>query len=97
MDSFINKINTLKKDIDFAIKNKYTIKIFYTDEINYDKDEINWKYPPYVIKNFITEKIIQEIINYFKNHTKYLIVMNFEGDNIVHKIPLNLPELNEND
>lgn len=95
MESFTKKISTFKKDIDFAIKNKYTIKIFYTDEINYDNNEINWKYPPYVVKNFITEKIIQEIINYFKNYTKFLIVMNFEGDNIVHKIPINLPNLNE--
>lgn len=95
MESFIKKISTFKKDIDFAIKNKYTIKIFYTDEINYDNNEINWKYPPYVVKNYITEKIIQEIINYFKNYTKFLIVMNFEGDNIVHKIPINLPNLNE--
>ena len=92
MDSFIKKINTFKKDIDFAIKNKYSIKIYYTDEINYEKNEIIWKYPPYIVKNYITDKIILEIINYFKNYTEYLIVMNFEGDNIVHKIPLNLPE-----
>ena len=32
MDSFSKKINALKNDIDFAIKNKYSIKIYYTDE-----------------------------------------------------------------
>ena len=92
MDSFSKKINNLKNDIDFAIKNKYSIKIYYTDEVSDENDKLNWKYPPYIVKNFVTDKIIQEIINYFKNYTDYLIVMNFEGDNIVHKIPLNLPK-----
>ena len=73
------------------MKNKYSIKIYYTDEIIEDADYINWKYPPYIVKNFITEKIINEIENYFKNFEYYLIVMHFEGDDIVHKIPLNLP------
>ena len=92
MDTF--KLNTKKfyKDIEFAIKNNYVIKIFYTKEINYDLDnKIIWKYPPYLVKNCIIEKIINEIDNYFKNSNDYLIVMYFEGDDIIHKIPLNLP------
>ena len=81
MDSFILKINSFKKDIEFAIKNKYSITINYTDEINYENNIVSWKYPPYIIKNFIADKIISEISNYFKNFDNYLIVMHFEGKN----------------
>ena len=81
-----------KNDIEFAIKNKYSIKIHYTDEIDYSNNDITWKYPPYAIKNYIIDKIILEIENYFKNSDNYLIVMYFEGDDIIHKIPLNLPK-----
>ncbi len=91
MSSFISQIEKFKNDIEFAIKNKYSIKIYYTDEINYNSSKIEWKYPPYIVKNYISDKIITEIDNYFKNFTNYLIVMYFEGDDIVHKIPLNLP------
>ena len=85
-------ISRFKSDIEFAIKNKYSIKIHYTDEIDYSKNNIIWKYPPYSIKNYIVDKIILEIENYFKNSENYLIVMYFEGDDIIHKIPLNLPK-----
>ena len=91
MNSFNLQVNKFKADINFAIKNKYSIKIYYTDEINDDTNNIYWKYPPYIVKNFITEKIIAEIESYFKNFSNYLIVMYFEGDDITHKIPLNLP------
>jgi len=77
--------------IEFALKNKYSIKIEYTDEINYDNNEIVWKYPPYYIKNFIIDKIIEEINNYFKNFDEMLIIMYFNNKDFVHKIPLNLP------
>ncbi len=84
-------LSRFKSDIEFAIKNKYSIKIHYTDEIDYQDNNIIWKYPPYIVKNYIIDKIILEIENYFKNSNNYLIVMYFEGDDIVHKIPLNLP------
>ena len=60
-------------------------------EINYDNNEIVWKYPPYYIKNFIIDKIIEEINNYFKNFDEMLIIMYFNNKDFVHKIPLNLP------
>lgn len=85
-------IQKFKTDLEFAIKNRYSIKIYYTDEIDVDKHIINWKYPPYIIKNFVVDKIISEIENYFRNSLDYLIVMYFEGDKIVHKIPINLPK-----
>ena len=91
MNSFNLQVNKFKSDINFAIRNKYSIKIYYTDELNDDTTNINWKYPPYIVKNYITEKIIAEIESYFKNFSNYLIVMYFEGDDITHKIPLNLP------
>jgi len=91
MNSFSLQVDKFKSDIDFAIRNKYSIKIYYTNEINDDTNNISWKYPPYIVKNFITEKIISEIESYFKNFNSYLIVMYFEGDDITHKIPLNLP------
>lgn len=91
MNSFNLQVNKFKTDINFAIKNKYSIKIYYTDEINDNTNNIIWKYPPYIVKNYITEKIITEIESYFKNFSNYLIVMYFEGDDITHKIPLNLP------
>lgn len=91
MNSFSLQVDKFRSDIDFAIKNKYSIKIYYTNEINDDTSNISWKYPPYIVKNFITEKIINEIESYFKNFNSYLIVMYFEGDDITHKIPLNLP------
>jgi|TARA_B100000886_G_C20126990_1_gene368296 hypothetical protein len=83
----------LKNDIDFAIKNKYSIKVYYTDNknINYNDSTINWLYPPYIVKNYVPEKIILEIESYFKNYNDLLIVMYFENDDIIHKIPLNLP------
>lgn len=81
-----------KKDIEFAIKNKYKIEVHYTDDIDYVNNNINWKYPPYQIKNFLIEKIVLEIENYFKNSNDHLIVMYFEGNNVIHKIPLNLPK-----
>ena len=84
-------IKNFKQEIEFAIKNRYSIKIYYTDEINFNKKKLDWKYPPYVIKNFDVDNIILEIENYFKNSLDYLIVMYFEGEDIVHKIPLNLP------
>ena len=96
MNTFISKINQFKNDIEFAIKNKYSIKIYYTTDIDYDNNSITWKYPPYIVKNYISEKIILEIDNYFKNFNDYLIVMYFEGDDIVHKIPLNLPNEQKN-
>ena len=89
-------IQKFKTDLEFAIKNRYSIKIYYTDEIDVDKHVINWKYPPYIIKNFVVDKIISEIENYFKNSLDYLIVMYFEGDKIVHKIPINLPNNKQN-
>ena len=91
MDSFILKIHSFKKDIEFAMKHKYSIIINYTDEIDYENNIVTWKYPPYIVKNFLADKIIYEIANYFKKFDNYLIVMHFEGDNITHKIPLNLP------
>ena len=77
--------------IEFALKNKYSIKINYTDEIDYDNNEIVWKYPPYYIKNFVIDKIIEEINNYFKNFDDMLIIMYFQSNDFTHKIPLNLP------
>ena len=91
MNSFNLQVEKFKSDISFAIKNKYSIKIYYTNELNDNTDNINWKYPPYIVKNFITDKIVNEIESYFKNFNNYLIVMYFEGDDITHKIPLNLP------
>jgi hypothetical protein len=91
MNSFSLQVDKFKSDIDFAIKNKYSIKIYYTNEVEDDTYNISWKYPPYIVKNFITCKIINEIKSYFKNFNSYLIVMYFEGDDITHKIPLNLP------
>ena len=79
----IDSLIKYKDVIEFAMKNKYSIKINYTDEINYENNDIVWKYPPYYIKNFLTDKIITEINNYFKN---------FENNGFVHKIPLNLPK-----
>ena len=89
-------IQKFKTHLEFAIKNRYSIKIYYTDDIDVDKHIINWKYPPYIIKNFVVDKIISEIENYFRNSLDYLIVMYFEGDKIVHKIPINLPKNKEN-
>ena len=36
MNSFSLQVDKFKSDIDFAIKNKYSIKIYYTNEINDD-------------------------------------------------------------
>ena len=80
-----------KNDIEFALKNKYNILVHYTDEIDYENNEIKWKFPPYIVKNCFADKIINELENYFKNSNNYLIVMYLEGDGIIHKIPLNLP------
>lgn len=91
MNKFDLQVSKHKNEIDFAIKNKYSIKIYYTDEFKDLNDKIVWKYPPYIIKNYITDKIIVEINNYFKNFKNYLIVMYLESDEITHKIPLNLP------
>ena len=81
----------LKNDIEFALKNKYNILVHYTDDIDYKKNEIKWKFPPYIVKNCFADKIVNELENYFKNSNNYLIVMYLEGDGIIHKIPLNLP------
>ena len=86
-----DSLNKYKDLIEFAVKNKYSIKIKYTDEINFDNNEIIWKYPPYYIKNFIIEKIVEEVNNYFKNFENMLIIMYFDNKEFFHKIPLNLP------
>jgi hypothetical protein len=88
----IDSLIKYKDVIEFAMKNKYSIKINYTDEINYENNDIVWKYPPYYIKNFLTDKIITEINNYFKNFENMLIIIYFENNGFVHKIPLNLPK-----
>tara|TARA_B100001287_G_C22448121_1_gene419141 strand:+ start:201 stop:485 length:285 start_codon:yes stop_codon:yes gene_type:complete len=86
-----DSLNKYKDLIEFAVKNKYQIKINYTDEINYDNNDIVWKYPPYYVKNFMIDKILIEINNYFNNHNNMLIIMYFENSEFTHKIPLNLP------
>tara|TARA_B100001093_G_C25967228_1_gene651675 strand:+ start:148 stop:417 length:270 start_codon:yes stop_codon:yes gene_type:complete len=84
-------LTKFKNDIEFALKNKYDIIVHYTEEINFINNTIIWKYPPYVVKNCISNKIIVELENYFKNSKNYLIVMYLKGNGITHKIPLNLP------
>ena len=91
MNNFNLQINKLKNEIEFAIKNKYSIKIYYTDVIDENNENIEWKYPPYIVKNYVTDKIILEIENYFKNFKNYLIVMYLQNEDIIHKIPINLP------
>ena len=49
------------------------------------------KYPPYLLKNYFINMVIDEITNYFKNFENMLIIMNFEKNDFIHKIPLNLP------
>lgn len=87
-------ISKFRNDIEFALKNKYNISIYYTDDIDLKNNNVNWKYPPYQVKNFFVDKIILEIENYFKNSKDYLIVMHLQGNDIIHKIPLNLPNKN---
>jgi len=89
-----NHTNILRTNIDFALKKKYSIKIYYSNEIDYKKNNIIWKYPPYLIKNCNTNKIIDELLNYFKNFEDFVLVMQLNGDNIVHKIPIHLPYKN---
>lgn len=91
MNNFNLQVNKFKKEIKFAIKNKYSIKIYYTDMVDQNNENIEWKYPPYIVKNYAIDKIILEIENYFKNFKNYLIVMYLQNNNIIHKIPINLP------
>lgn len=91
MSSLRDNLEKCKDIIEFAIKNKYIIKINYTDEIDCDEKNINWKYPPYLLKNYFINMVIDEIITYFKNFENMLIIMNFEKNDFIHKIPLNLP------
>lgn len=88
----INHINLLRENIDFALKKKYSIEVHYSDEIDLKKNEVNWKYPPYLIKNVLTEKIIDELIVYFRNSENFILIMHLKGDAIVHKVPINLPK-----
>lgn len=94
MNIFDHK-NSLKTNINFALKKKYSMKVFYSDDIDYKKNTVKWKYPPYLIKNCITDKIIEELLNYFKNFEDYILVMHLTGDNIVHKVPIHLPYKSE--
>ena len=53
-----------KNDIEFALKNKYNILVHYTDEIDYENNEIKWKFPPYIVKNCFADKIINDPVKY---------------------------------
>lgn len=85
-------ISKYKNDFEFALKNNYKIKVYYSDEIDLKKNDVNWKYPPYQIKNFLVDKIILEIEDYFKNSLDFLIVIYFQGQDFTHKIPINIPK-----
>ena len=86
-----DKTNSLRTNINFALKKKYSMKVYYSNDIDYKKNTVEWKYPPYLIKNCITEKIIDELLNYFKNFEDFILVMHLTGEDIVHKVPIHLP------
>ena len=54
--------------------------------VDQNNENIEWKYPPYIVKNYAIDKIILEIENYFKNFKNYLIVMYLQNEDIIHKI-----------
>lgn len=83
--------NSIKNNIEFALKKKYSIKVYYSDDIDYKKNIVLWKYPPYQIKNCNSDKIIDELLDYFRNFEDFILVMHLTGDNITHKVPINLP------
>ena len=93
MDLLDNR-NTLRNNISFALRKKYSIKVYYSNDIDYKKNVIKWKYPPYLIKNCNIDKIIEEIENYFKNFEDFILVMHLIGDNILHKVPIHIPYKN---
>ena len=80
-----------KKDIEFALVKKYSIQIYYSDDIDFENNTINWKYPSYQIKNILIDKIIEELEIYFKNFKDFIIVMHLIGSELTHKIPIHLP------
>tara|TARA_Y100000813_G_C23857919_1_gene209737 strand:+ start:208 stop:483 length:276 start_codon:yes stop_codon:yes gene_type:complete len=87
----IDQKDILRDNINFALKKKYSIEIHYSDDIDLKKNKVVWKYPPYIVKNMLTEKIIDELINYFKNFNNFILVMHLVGDQITHKVPINIP------
>ena len=87
----IDQKDLLRDNINFALKKKYSIEIHYSDDIDLKKNKVVWKYPPYIVKNMLTEKIIDELINYFKNFNNFILVMHLVGDQITHKVPINIP------
>lgn len=87
-----DQTNSLRTNINFALKKKYSMKVYYSNNIDYKKNTVEWLYPPYLIKNCTTEKIIQELLNYFKNFEDFILVMHLTGDNITHKVPIHLPQ-----
>ena len=87
----IDQKDLLRDNINFALKKKYSIEIHYSDEIDLKKNRVIWKYPPYIVKNMLTDKIIDELINYFKNFNNYILVMHLIGNQIKHKVPINIP------
>ena len=91
MMDLIDQKDLLRDNINFALKKKYSIEIHYSDEIDLKKNRVIWKYPPYIVKNMLTDKIIDELINYFKNFNNYILVMHLIGNQIKHKVPINIP------
>ena len=87
----IDQKDIQRDNINFALKKKYSIEIHYSDDIDLKKNKVVWKYPPYIVKNMLTEKIIDELINYFKNFNNFILVMHLVGDQITHKVPINIP------
>ena len=89
--NLIDQKNLLRDNINFALRKKYSIQIHYSNEIDFKKNIVIWKYPPYIIKNMLVEKIVEELISYFKDFEDFILVMHLIGDNIIHKVPINIP------
>ena len=51
----------MKKIFSYLIKNNLKFKILCSDDIDYDKINIRWKYPPYYPRHYILNLLIKEI------------------------------------
>ena len=41
-----DQTNSLRTNIEFALRKKYSIKVYYSNDIDYKKNTITWKYTP---------------------------------------------------
>ena len=82
----------MKKIFSYLIKNNLKFKILYSDDIDYDKINIRWKYPPYYPRHYILNLLIKEINEFIERKKDFFIKLIFESlDKNETSIILNLP------